>query len=122
MSKIKVGEYVRTKEGYLGKLIAINKQDYNYLVVDTKIEIRHDNYPHTYLYLKNENIKNHSKDIIKLIEVGDYVNGMQIDSIDLKERKLFVAFGYDEIIIPENEIVTIVTKEQFEKVMYKVGD
>lgn len=58
MIKIEINEYVRTKEGYLGMLIAINKQDYNYLVVDTSIEVRKDEYPSTYLYLKQENIKN----------------------------------------------------------------
>ena len=68
MDDISVGEYVRTKEGYLGILIAINKQDYNYLVVDTSIEVRKDRYHSTYLYLKKGNIKKHSKQLIDLIE------------------------------------------------------
>lgn len=126
---IKVGEYVRTKDGYLGILIAINKQDYNYLVVDTSIEVRKDGYPSTYLYLKKENIKKYSKQLIDLIEVGDYVNEREVKHIAMFEgfpnypKLIFV----DEThLIPDDtcendEIKTVLTKEQFEANCYKVG-
>lgn len=123
MSKIEVGEYVRTKEGYLGILIAINKQDYNYLVVDTSIEVRKDGYPSTYLYLKKENIKKHSNQLIDLIEVGDIVNGMEVLDIH-KPRDLWepieirVDSRYTNFILAE-DIQTILTKESYMANCYK---
>ena len=126
---IEVGEYIRTKEGYLGILIAINKQDYNYLVVDTSIEVRKDGYPSTYLYLKKENIKKYSKQLIDLIEVKDVIK-YRIDNISTTlETK-----GYVEGIVDISDeemlqriksdknyhILEILTKEQFEANCYKV--
>ena len=125
MEEIKVGEYVRTKEGYLGILIAINKQDYNYLVVDTSIEVRKDGYTSTYLYLKKGNIKKHSKQLIDLIEVGDIVNGMEVLDIH-KPRDLWepieirVDSRYTNFILAE-DIQTILTKEIYMANCYKVG-
>lgn len=126
MSEIEVGEYVRTKEGYLGILIAINKQDYNYLVVDTSIEVRKDGYPSTYLYLKKGNIKKYSKQLIDLIE--------QRDIVEDKYGKYEVAFisgnriycndyNYDDsvVILEEKDIETILTKEIYMAKCYKVG-
>lgn len=127
MSEIEIGEYVRTTEGYLGKLIAINKQDYNYLVVDTSIKVRNDEYPSTYLYLKNENIKNNSENIKDLIEVGDYVNGHLIVNEIYGEDDNNIYFeiegGFNKAkYIGEKDIKSIVTHEQFEKISYKVGE
>lgn len=120
---IEVGEYIRTKEGYLGKLIAINKQDYNYLVVDTSRNIRNDEYPPTYLYLKNEDIAKHSKNIIDLIEECDYVNGLEV-------YKGKVASGKEKLLVGNHiingmalEIVnikTILTHEQYERNCYRL--
>ena len=56
----------------------------------------------------------HSKNLIDLIEVGDYVNGSRVDEL------------YDGYVFVENsdcrvkEIETIVTKEQFKSMEYKV--
>lgn len=126
MSKIEVGEYVRTKEGYLGILIAINKQDYNYLVVDTSIEVRKDEYPSTYLYLKKENIKNHSKQLIDLIEQRDIVEDeygkYEVEFIS-GNRIYCNDYNYDDsvVILEEKDIETILTKEIYMAKCYKVG-
>ena len=120
---IEVNEYVRTKEGYLGILIATNKQDYNYLVVDTSIEVRKDEYPSTYLYLKKENIKKHSKQLIDLIEVGDIV---EIRTGLYSSFKYFVE-NEDNLLLLEEQvkqfwnIETILTKESYMANCYKVG-
>lgn len=124
MSKIEVGEYVRTKEGYLGILIAINKQDYNYLVVDTSIEVRKDGYPSTYLYLKKENIKKHSEQLIDLIEVGDYVNGHRVVNEIWGEDDNNLYFeiegGFNKAqYIGEKDIQTILTEESYMVNCYK---
>lgn len=120
MEDIEIGEYVRTKDGYLGKLIAINKQDYNYLVVDISKNIRNDEYPATYLYLKNENIAKHSKNIIDLIENGDYLNGYLLRKIngelcnfDLNEMEWTPLKNIDIF-------ESLVTHEQFESIEYKI--
>lgn len=61
-----------------------------------------------------------SPDIIDLIEVGDYVNGLKVDK---KYKDRVVINTRDEIIVWfEYQIKTIVTKEQFESMEYKVGE
>jgi len=60
-----------------------------------------------------------SPNIIDLIEVGDYVNGDRVDAIGNK----YVIFydGDGDIETFEEDIKSIVTKEQFEAMEYKVG-
>ncbi len=137
MREIEVGEYVRTREGHLGKLMAINEKDYNYLGVDTTKEIRNDGFPATYLYLKNEDIVKHSKKIIDLIEVGDYVNGQEVieiyeeedmycnSSYQFKEKNIEVQNDEYECVpiaylYTNKEIKTILTKEQYTKNCFEV--
>ena len=72
MEQIQVGEYVRTR-GKIGKLIRIERDDIDislkwYVLDDGKYE-RYVNKPY---------IEKHSKNIIDLIEVGDYVNGKEV--------------------------------------------
>lgn len=124
---IEVGEYIRTKEGYLGKLIAINKEDYNYLVVDTSRNIRNDEYPPTYLYLKNEDIAKHSKNIINLIEAGDFVNGkfcinIEENYTDTGRRNLKLICIGGNILELSNIIQTILTREQYERNCYRMEE
>lgn len=73
-------------------------------------------------------ISGHRKDIIKashniidLIEVGDYVNGLRVHGITEFGLEVYM-FGDCKETLHENEIETIVTKEQFEQMAYKVGD
>ena len=61
-------------------------------------------------------IVKHSPNIIDLIEENDYVNGNKVVSIN------GVLYVRDEGALSEIEIKSIVTKEQFNSVMYKVGD
>lgn len=60
---------------------------------------------------------NCSYNIIDLIEVGDYVNGFPVihKENDILKCGLLVQFK-------ENEIKSIVTKEQFEQIAYKVEE
>ena len=58
-----------------------------------------------------------SPNIIDLIEVGDYVNGYKVTSKDQ-----FLGFGNHDWYMTNDEIKSIVTKEQFESMEYKVGD
>ena len=121
---IEVGEYVRTKRGYIAKLeytdIQPNKK---YYFFDETI---YYDWGEAIDFLEEEEIeryiKTHSKNIINLIEVGDYVNGYKVD--DIENGKLIIGDTTQvvEQIVENNEIKNIVTKEQFNSVMYKVGD
>lgn len=67
-------------------------------------------------------ILNHSKNIIDLIEVGDYVNGKKVISILDYEDFKKVCFDKDfDDVAYEEDIKSVVTKEQFVSVEYKVG-
>lgn len=122
MEEIKVGDFVRTKEGIIDKIDAfnINTNIYhceNGLCIDKENKIA--------VALKD--IK-HSKNIIDLIEIGDYVNGREVKHIAMFEgfpdypKLIFVD---EKHLIPDDtcendEIKTILTKEQFEQNSYKV--
>ena len=86
-------------------------------------------------------ISGHRKDIIKasyniidLIEVGDYVNGSKVIDISIigkdKEKWVWVEqmedtdnkYGDDYVGYNNEQIKSIVTKEQFEQMAYKVGE
>ena len=114
--EIEIGEYVRTYFGEIGKcidksfescVIDFNKEDYE--------EFFEDEF--------EEEIKEHSKNIIDLIEEGDYVNGLEV-----YEGK--VASGAKKLLVKNHiingmaleviNIKTIVTKEQFKSVEYKI--
>ena len=97
MSKLEIGMYVRTIKG---KIWIINSQQA--------------------ISGHRKDIINASYNIIDLIEVGDYVNGMRIDDIDIHSKRLYREMRYDYEIIVEKDIKTIVTKEQFESMQYKV--
>lgn len=78
-------------------------------------------------------ITKHSRDIIDLIEEGDYVNGEKVleTNCNLEYIDDDADWGVDEVedglklqerwIYFESEIKTIVTKEQFKNMEYKVG-
>lgn len=117
MSEIEVGEYVRTKTGEIHKIKTVETR---YIEFEDGFGVP--------VELK-EYIKKHSKNIIDLIEVGDYVNGRKVKHIAMFEgfpdypKLIFV----DEThLIPddtcENEdIKTILTKENYMANCYKVG-
>ena len=56
-----------------------------------------------------------SPNIIDLIEVGDYVNGYEVTSKDQ-----FLGFGNHDWYMTNDEIKSIVTKEQFESMEYRI--
>ena len=77
------------------------------------------------LYLKNDvcvksNVIKASHNIIDLIEVGDYVNGELVEYIEVDSYKDYVInSGY---WCKQKDIKSIVTKEQFESMQYRLGD
>ena len=121
---IKVGEYIRTNKGNIGKIIEIR------LGFNKDTQLYQDIYKlDNGLWTVLDYIVKHSKQLIDLIECGDYVNGREVKHIAMFEgfpdypKLIFV----DEThLIPDDtcendKIQTILTKEQFEANCYKVG-
>ena len=112
---IEVGEYVRIDSDFrlialgIGKVIKIN-QDTIYVKMNLDLPIS----------LKIENVKKHSKNIIDLIELYDYVNGMVVFDIityDNGEKAIKLSSGY---LMNEKEIKDILTHEQYTQNCYKI--
>ena len=110
MSEIEVGDYVRINNDFrlialgIGKVVRINKDSIH---VKMNFEL-----PFSF---KKENIANHSKQLIDLIEEGDYVNGELItDKWDTRVSSIRSNFS-------EEDIKTILTKESYMANCYKVG-
>lgn len=113
---MEVGEYIRSKQGLIDKIIDIRNtysgrkligfKKSNSLISDIGF---------------NKNIVKHSKKLIDLIEVGDMVHTKDVLNEDwywmfdeemVKATKETIEEGID--------LVEIVTKEQLEEVSYKV--
>lgn len=125
--KIEVEEYVRTKNKGIKRIDRVdNNKTVNKYLYFTGIE---DFEGKEYGIIKTTEIVKHSKQLIDLIECGDYVNGRKVKHIGMFEgfpdypKLIFV----DEThLIPSDtcendEIKTILTKELYEANCYKVG-
>ena len=133
--KLEVGQFVRFKDKrgieYIRKIVEIPEDNrYASLYLDKDAN-----------YSKGLSVKNVIKasyNIIDILEEGDYVNGYYVSKIwekdeithyvdetpiKRKQREIVIqAPSYGGIeILKNNNIKTIVTKEQFEQMSYKVG-
>ena len=125
--KLEVGMYVRTPKG-IAKIEEITEDRTEiYFNCDTGLSISFIKKDFT----REEMAKlyKHSYNIIDLIEVGDYVNGLKV--IEIKEHlhndiEVVLSNGEFQWSFSKNEsdydIKSIVTKEQFESMSYKIGD
>lgn len=131
MEKVDISEYVRTEKGLIAKYLGFEKEDsdmeYNKHLFDNKIYWYYEYY-NEYVYKEDweqfkENIVNHSKQLIDLVEVGDIV---EIRTGLHSSFKYFVE-NEDNLLLLEEQvkqfwnIETILTKEQFEANCYKAG-
>lgn len=111
MAEIEVNEYVRTNKGNIGK------------VVEIRLGFNKDTQLYQKIYMLDnglwtilEYIVKHSKQLIDLIEVGDYVNGELItDKWDTRISSIRSNFS-------EEDIKTILTKEIYMANCYKAGE
>ena len=101
--EIEVGEYVRFNNGEIGKVIDI-KENPSRIVYSEYGEIG----------LISDIVK-HSKQLIDLIECGDYVNG------ELITDKWVTRISSIRSNFSEEDIKTILTKESYMANCYKVG-
>ena len=110
--EIEVGEYVRTRAGHFYKITRI---DENRLIYWNKIQCGW-----SMEQLKDIVVK-HSKNIIDLVEVGDYVNGKLIHKIDKGANYCYLYYGNCKTFV-DYQIKSIVTHEMFESIEYKVEE
>ena len=119
--ELEVGQFVRikNKDGWccIGKLYNIN--DFREPSMKYCIDIQRDDF----IFVPEDMIVKASNNIIDLIEVGDYVNGYLVE--DVGNTFLNIATGsnyFQKPTIFENDIKSIVTKEQFSAMEYRLGD
>lgn len=103
-----IGDYVRTKKGYIRKIISTDI-DETAVFVDT----------HT--WVRKENIIKVSSKIIELIQVGDYINGLPVYE-DKDGVKFIQSWNGQVVSINDIIIETIVTIEQFCRMAYKIKE
>lgn len=107
---IKVGEYVRTDYGEIHKVVHVVEDDgdWNYY--------RYENTMGDF----QMSITKHSKQLIDLIECGDFVNGKLIHKIDKGSNYCYLYYGNCKTYV-DYQIKTILTKESYMANCYKVG-
>lgn len=123
MNDIEIGEYVRINQGkFLGIGKVIRKVG-NTIYIKMNISLP--------ISFPEDEIKKyrHSKNIIDLIEIGDYVNGyevLDITGINGIENKAFTIFNDEQTdfikVWKEQDIRSILTKEKFKEGEYVVNE
>lgn len=125
--KIEVGEYGRTNFGKIIKFAWL--EDSKGETIKNKVILINGNKVSNdfYYFHKEENIVKHSKQLIDLIEVGDFVNGYKVISVDYDVMndtteciELDLNSNYQYNFISIRQIKTILTKEQYMPNCYKV--
>ena len=135
--KLEVGMYVRTKRRTLqppqiARIINISK---DVVLNQYFIELDKNLIPSYKHHIYEEGIENANHSLIELVKVGDYVNGYKVlgTNLNLKwyddelgeqdETEGIELEGYGYVCPNSNyhfELKSIVTKEQFEAMTYKV--
>ena len=119
---MKVGDYVRTEYGVITKIDKI-------INFEQENQKPYLNFKNMLVWTENDNnvagsrgiIIKSSPNIIDLIEVGDYVNGVEVTEIkDGKPFKEDYNDPYYSYYI--DDIYSIVTKEQFSQMEYRIGE
>lgn len=129
MEALSVGTYVRTKNGNIRKIVELTNTKFidepDYYVDKVLIDIEQNEREDTiYMekWLFNEDIVKASHNIMDLIEVGDYVNGLLVTRIleDNETNEKYINLYGSVSEWEEEDIKSIVTKEQFESIKYSL--
>ena len=124
---MKVGDYVR----YRNIITKVIKIDRIKKIIPPDEFIDKEYYELSKGGTFKEYILKSSSNIIDLIEVGDYVNGSEVCKIydnnhldnPIKEVFCMGKDGFEgKLIYTNDDIKSIVTREQFESMKYKVGE
>lgn len=116
-NEIEVGEYIRCGTAGIRKVTEVIKSAIDFTVIKIKDDKG--------LLIKREYIKKHSKNIIDLIECGDFVNGHRVTDKYLFAggKPVLETEGNDTNCkcLCEKDIKIILTKEIYMANCYKVG-
>lgn len=115
---IEVGDFVRTKQGKIAKLIEVSKN--NYYWFDNWI-YKESGIPHQGFRIEDTErigIVKHSKNIIDLLEEGDYVNLERI--LDITEEYIRTTETIHNKSWLAKNITSILTHELYKANAYKV--
>lgn len=110
-NEIKVGEYIRSDLGSIGKVTRIEDNTTTKFYYEDKELITID-----------KRVVKHSSNLIDLIECGDYVNGYIVRRTYLDGETHYIKLG-EQITgnrTYNDDIKTVVTKEMMESISYKV--
>ena len=134
--ELKENMYIRNCYGRIAKIEYIED---NTAYCDNWLYHSYEDYI-TFINLNDEEdineITKASYNIIDLIEAGDYVNGYKIEKVNnnLNEHKgtcnsldtyLWIVNDlgeFEEIVIFENDIKSVITHEQMEQISYKIKE
>lgn len=106
---MKVGDYVRTKYGITQFKEYETTNGSKILCMPVKDGSQG-------IFANVEDVIKSSPNIIDLIEVGDYVNGLKVAKV---EDNVIIMVGL-LMRLGEEDIKSIVTKEQFEAIKYEI--
>ena len=109
--ELKEGRHIRTKDGFIDKVI----NDYKGCCNSPNCNCKHVSCEHN--YYDEENIIKVSDNLIGLIEAGDYVNGYKVIYV---YPILIKVDSTDIWVIHSRDIKSIVTKEMFNSVKDEV--
>lgn len=135
MKKVEEGEYVRisymyrnTKIARIEKVLEKDPCYKNMQMYRIDSSAKHDGSSFVSNEIYQEDIIKHSKDLVSIIEVGDYINGFRIDKIvknlDDNRNSFVICNEYigEKQRFKQQDIRNIVTKEQFKEMGYNIYD
>lgn len=127
---IEIGNYVRTNDGLIFKIFTKTKTTYGFCGLTDSSNKKYSTYTYGKGNCIDNNIKGkivkHSKNIIDLIEVGDFVNGYRVlEMFKFQNDKYAITICKSDFksicrIWSEEDIETILTKEQYSQNCYTV--
>lgn len=127
--KLEVGMYVETKLNYIRRIIKVISNYEEFDVYEVDKEFRESEYYESTEILYPDEVINNSFSPIDLVSVGDYVNGSKV--IEIEKDYKFIDNEIRDILWLDNKsnnavwketIKSIVTKEQFESMSYKLEE
>lgn len=130
---IKVGDYVRIKymgkRTKIGRIIQILDKDtcyHNMQMYLVDVGVKHSNSDFESSRIYEEDIIDYSSEIIKLVEIGDYVNGCKVIDkyYSYRGKELLldaIRIEGHSLALTNIDIQSILTKESFDTMNYVIG-
>lgn len=116
--EIQNGEYIRTKDGYIGKVTRFTTSDICYVKFYDNEEWKTD--------IEEAGIVKHSFNIAEILEEDDYVNGMRVSYVRFpndpyEPTEIYVLDKHINFIFA-SDIKSVVTHEQMKAMEYVIEE